>query len=73
MNEVLFYNIGELKNRLTPALRIRKKELKKQGIYLDEDKIWSYFSKTVWKKSRGLSLAQMLDDILNLEIKLDSI
>ena len=48
-----FSNMNELKERLTPALKI--------------DELWSYFIR-IWKDKQNLTLATLVDDILNKEI-----
>ena len=63
-----FHNISELKQRVMPALRIRRRALKKQGIILSEEDIWSYFATNHWRKAYHLSLARVVDDILNRNI-----
>lgn len=70
--DITFSSIEELKKRLMPALRLRKKELKKQNYHMSEEEIWNYFVNNYWKKSIQLSLARMVDDILNREIKVIS-
>ena len=64
-----FSSIEELKQRLMPALRLRKRELKRQNYHITEEELWNYFVENFWKRSIQLSLAQMVDDILNREIK----
>jgi len=66
--EPKFNNIQELKERLMPALRNRKRELKRQNIITTEEEIWNYFANNIWKKANDLSLAKMVDDILNEEV-----
>lgn len=65
-----FRSIDELKNRVMPALKVRKRELKKQNIIMSEEEIWSYFAKNYWCKAYNLSLAQIVDNILNLDIRI---
>ena len=68
--ELEFRSIEELKKRLMPALRVRRKELKKQNIIVTEDELWNYFSKNFWKVATNLSLSMMVDDILNEEVNM---
>lgn len=63
-----FQSIDELKQRVMPALRVRKRELKKKNIKLTEDEIWNYFIESSWKIANNLSLKDIVDDILNKEI-----
>lgn len=71
--EIEFHSVSELKNRLTPALKIRRKELKKQGINLEVDEIWDYCVNNYFKKTTNLSLSKMVDYILNSDIDMDLI
>lgn len=68
--DINFSSVEELKRRLMPALRLRKRELKRQNCYMTEEELWNYFVNNYWKKSIQLSLAKMVDDILNREIKI---
>ncbi len=60
-----FNNLTELKNRLMPALRIKKEEINNKNI--TEEDIWNYLKDTKWKKSNDLSLSDMVNDILKLD------
>ena len=62
-----FNDLNELKKRVTPALKIRARELKRKNINLTVDELWSYFIK-IWKDKQNLTLAMIVDDILNGEI-----
>lgn len=64
-----FRNIYELYNRLKPALKTRTNELKDQGITVEEKEIWDNLATSKWKNSKGLSLNEMVHDILNYNIK----
>jgi len=66
--DVEFSSVEELKKRVMPALRVRRKELKRQNYIITEDELWDYFSKNFWKRATNLSLSKMVDDILNQEI-----
>ena len=69
--DVHFSSVSELKQRLMPAIRLRKKEMNQQNVFITEEEIWSYFVNHSWKYSVQLSLAQMVDDILNKEIAIE--
>lgn len=56
----------ELYNRVLPALRTKKHELNRSGIKIVTEKdIWLYNKYNNWRNVTGLSLAQMVADILN--------
>ncbi len=62
-----FSSMDELKERLTPALNMRVRELKRKNINLTVDELWSYFIR-IWKNKQNLTLATLVDNILNREI-----
>jgi len=60
----------ELYNKVLPALRTKKHELERLGLVnISEKIIWEYNKQNKWIKSTGLTLATMVDDILNTEDK----
>ncbi len=61
-----FKNLTELKNRLMPALRLKKEEINNKNI--TEEDIWNYLKETKWINSNNLSLSDMVNDILKLEM-----
>lgn len=63
-----FNNVEELMQRVMPALKIRKRELRKIGSTLDEKEIWNYLINHYWKDSYNLSLSTIVNDILNRDI-----
>lgn len=64
-----FNSLEELKNRLMPALSTRVSELKAKGVLdISEEDIWNILSITKWKDAKGLSLFDMVKDILEEEI-----
>ncbi len=68
--DILFHDVLELKQRVMPALKLRKKELQKQNRILSEEEIWNYFVEHSWKNAYQLSLSKMVDEILNSEISI---
>ena len=61
-----FNSLDELYKRIYPALTTKKNELKRSGYkYIKEHDIWNYLSTTKWTNSKGLTLATMVNDILN--------
>ena len=64
--ELEFKNLSELKKRITPALYTKLKELKNENYkYTTIDDIWNFLIKN-WKKSKNLTLYDIINDILNL-------
>lgn len=67
MNEE-FSTEKDLYERLKPALRTKKTELKEYGYgYLKIEDIWNYLKEKKWTKSNNLSLNDMVSDILNAD------
>ena len=63
-----FSSLEELYNRLKPALRTKKRELKENGYgYLKIEDIWNYLKEKKWTHSNNLSLNDMVSDILNAD------
>lgn len=66
--DIEFSSIDELKKRLLPALKIRRKDLKNKGINISIEDLWTYFV-GIWKNKVNLTLNDLVNDILYLEIK----
>lgn len=65
-----FNTLEELYKRLYPALTTKKYELSRLGYnYIKQKDIWDYLTMIKWKKCKGLTLSEMVDDILNCENK----
>ena len=63
-----FSSAEELYNRLKPALRTKRRELKENGYgYLKIEDIWNYLKENKWRRSSNLSLSDMVSDILNAD------
>ncbi len=61
----------ELFNKLLPAIRTKKHELIRSGIrFVKEKDIWEYNKEFNWRQATGLTLASMVNDILNTSDKL---
>ena len=63
-----FNNLKELKDRITPALNTKLKELKKNNynIATIED-IWNYLIEKKWKTAQNLTLYDIINDVLNID------
>jgi hypothetical protein len=63
-----FETTEELKKRITPALKTKLKELKKENYkIIDIEDIWNFLIKEKWKKAKDLTLYDIINDILNLD------
>ena len=58
-----FKSIKELYDRIEPALRTKKYELKKLGYLVSEADIWNYLTSSKWINSVNLTLSEMVNDI----------
>lgn len=66
MKEEYFTDMKELYERLLPALRSKKDQMNREGyLFATELNIWKVLYKTKWKLASKLTLADMVDDILN--------
>lgn len=61
----------ELYKKVLPALRTKRHELILNGIKIvSEIDIWNYNKEYNWKNAKNLTLASMVDNILNTSDKL---
>jgi hypothetical protein len=64
--DIEFNSLEELKQRVTPALETKLKELKSKNYnYVTIEDIWQFLIKN-WKKGKDLTLYDIINDILNL-------
>lgn len=64
-------NQRDLFEKVLPALKARVSELKRSGIrFVTEKDIWNYNKENKWMKVSGLTLAQLVDDIMNTDGKI---
>lgn len=66
--DIEFHSLEELKKRIMPAIRVRKRELRKSSIPITEEELWNYFVNNYWKNATNLSLAKMVDNVLNDDV-----
>lgn len=68
--ENVFTSQKDLFNKVRPALNTKKSELDLNGIkYVTVNDIWKYNIENNWKNAKGLTLAKIVNDILNTEDK----
>ncbi len=66
--EFEFSSQEELYQRVEPALKAKLAELHRLGYpYIKLIDIWNYLVETKWKKSRDLTLSDIVDDILHVD------
>ena len=70
MEDIIFKDIKELYNRLLPALKSKKKMIIKEGYYnIKEQDIWEYMSRNKWSIKTGLTLYDMVSEIMHEDEK----
>lgn len=58
----------DLYKRLTPAMNCKIREVaKEKKEYLKKEDVWNFLMQSKWKDEKGITLAEMVDDILNLD------
>ena len=66
-----FSNLSELYERVKPALRTKCRDFKRLGIdNINISDIWNYLKNNVWNMSKNLTLADVVDDIMCVDIDL---
>ncbi len=66
--EEIIESLDRLYERLVPALKSKELEMHKNHmIYITKKDIWNFFYHTKWKKGMDLTLADLVDDILNTD------
>lgn len=67
--EIEFNSQYELFKKVLPALKTKKRELKKKGILVSEKDIFSFLVKAKWINAENLSLNEVVNDILSFNGK----
>lgn len=63
-----FTTVEQLYERLKPALRTKRREMKSLGYnYIREEDIWNYLKEVKWINSKNLLLFEMVRDVLNVD------
>ena len=62
-----FKSVEELYIRMLPALKTKKNEMKSLKMNINEIDIWNYFCQNIWNQKNGLTMGEMVDDILNTD------
>lgn len=66
-----FSNQNELYMKVLPALKTKKNEMRRAGMkFVREIDLWEYNKEFNWRKAKGLTLASIVNDILNTDDKL---
>ena len=65
---VEFNNINELFERVYPCLRLKQRLLYTQGLDVSIKSIWEFLADKYWKNSINLTLYDMINDIMMLDV-----
>ena len=66
-----FSNLSQLYERVKPALRAKCRDFKRLGFDdIDISDIWNYLKNNVWNRGKNLTLADIVDDIMCVDIDL---
>ena len=63
-----YSSLKELYLRLKPAFAVKLRLNKKNYPYIKNADIWNYLSVSKWKKANNLSISEMVDDIIHVDI-----
>lgn len=67
MNE--YKNIKELFDSLKPAFNVKLRLIKKDYDYITKNDIWNYLKINKWCKDVNLTISEMVDDIIMVDIE----
>lgn len=65
--DIEFNSQEELYKRVKPALTSKRRELKRYGIDITEEEIWSYLVETEFKNGINLTLSDIVSSIMHIE------
>jgi len=66
--EVNFSNLKELKQRITPAINTKIKQLRSNNYLItSSEDIWQFLKEKKWSNANNLTLYDIINDILNLD------
>ncbi len=66
--DIEFKSLGELYQRLMPALESKESAMKRNGYYyLTASDVWNYLKEKKWQNSHNLALYEMVSDIFNAD------
>lgn len=66
--EMDFNNIEDLYIRVLPSLRLKQRLLMQEGHSIGISNIWDYLTKEKWVKGKDLTLYDIVNDIMTLDV-----
>ena len=65
-----FTSLQQLYRKLLPAFNVKKRLIKNSKYKnITNENIWKYLSETKWKNSCNLSLPEMINDIITVDLE----
>lgn len=66
MDDFKFNTLGEVYNKVYPALQTKVTDLKRKNLkHIKEEDIWNYLRKHYWNNKKDLTLYDLVSDILS--------
>ncbi len=63
-----YSSLKELYLRLKPAFSVKQRLNSQKYPYIKNEDIWNYLSINKWKTANDLSISEMVDDIIHVDI-----
>lgn len=63
-----YSSLKELYLRLKPAFSVKQRLNSQKYPYIKNEDIWNYLSINKWKTANNLSISEMVDDIIHVDI-----
>lgn len=64
-----YTSVKELYNSLIPAFNVKLRLINKEYDYITKTDIWNYLKINKWSKDTGLTISDMVDDIIMVDIE----
>ena len=65
-----FTSLGQLYKKLIPAFNVKKRLiLNSKYKHITNENIWTYLTETKWRQAYNLSLPDMINDIITVDLE----
>lgn len=65
-----FTSLAQLYRKLLPAFKVKKRLiLNSRYKHITNENIWTYLTETKWKEANNLSLPEMINDIITVDLE----
>lgn len=65
-----FTSLSQLYRTLIPAFNVKQRLIKNSKYKeITNEKIWSYLTDTKWRNAKDLSLSEMINDIITVDLE----